>query len=155
VRTTSYLALVARFAGDVELASKRAHEAETLSLAAGLREYVGAARAHQAWVQVQRGDLAAASALADDALSLWESTSLVFAFEWLAILPWLVAQRASATVPDLLARMLRLVQSGQQPLPEVAWDPLHRLLDDSSPQREESLRSTLAGMLATLPTGYC
>ena len=109
---------------EVELAIERLTDVATV---AATRDYLGAARAHQAWLALQRGDLAEASERAELALDIWQNLkTYVFPFQWIALLPLIEASLGQGDLNRAIACIEPLLAPTQQHLPGAAADAFAR-----------------------------
>jgi tetratricopeptide (TPR) repeat protein len=126
-RVLAYLALARRMRRqlpETQVATDRLLEVAT---AAGTRDYLGAAHAHQAWLSLQTGDLAAASAQAEQALQIWRSlTTYVYPFQWIALLPLIEVALRSDDMERAILCIDPLLAPSQHYLAGTATDALVR-----------------------------
>ncbi|MBV9949141.1 MAG: serine/threonine-protein kinase PknK, partial [Myxococcales bacterium] len=146
-RCLTYLTLTAR---------KRQRDAEVRELAAqtleasssaGMRDYVAAARANQAWLALRSGDLEGAERLARVALDLWRSLSLVFPLQWTALLPLLSIAMARGDTAQAVGCAGDLLNSHQQPLPAAVSDALMKARGHFERGESEEARAELRAAL--------
>jgi eukaryotic-like serine/threonine-protein kinase len=110
-RALAYLALATRMRRQLQETQVATNRLLEVATAAGTRDYFGAARAHQSWLSLQAGDLAAVPAQAEEALQIWRSlTTYVYPFQWIALLPLMEValrcddmERAISCIDPLLA----------------------------------------------------
>jgi hypothetical protein len=94
---------------------------------AGTRDYLGVARAHQAWLALQRGDRDTAIERAQAALDIWRNLkTYVFPFQWTALLPLLEASVLAGQLELAVGCAESLLATSQQHLPGAAADALSR-----------------------------
>jgi serine/threonine protein kinase/tetratricopeptide (TPR) repeat protein len=86
-----------------------------------MTSYVGAARANLGWVALREGRLDDAERHCQAALQLWHATSLIYPFEWMALLPLAQLELQSGRPADAALRLERLLHSTQQRLPGTLW----------------------------------
>jgi len=141
-RCLTYLTMSARSLRDIDETEARAERCLAVARSAGLREYIAAALANQAWVRLRRGCFDEASALAREALELWASLTLVFPFQSLALIPLLETSLATGHLQQAVACAEALLSQKQRVLRGAATDALSRALranlaaDLSTAQRE-------------------
>jgi hypothetical protein len=141
-RCLTYLTMSARSLRDIDETEARAERCLAVARSAGLREYIAAALANQAWVRLRRGCFDEASSLAREALELWASLTLVFPFQSLALIPLLETSLATGHLQQAVACAEALLSQKQRVLRGAATDALSRALranlaaDLSTAQRE-------------------
>ncbi|CAN5848623.1 MAG: AAA family ATPase [Gemmatimonadetes bacterium] len=129
-RCLTYLTVIHRIKG--EPAAVRTFAERSLQAAAELdmADYVGAARANQAWLAWREGDHAETRLRADAALSVWAAMpaeSATFMFQWLALWPLLALAPELAAAAETGAAIdyaRRLLHPSQQRLPDALTSPL-------------------------------
>ena len=122
VRCLTYLSIAHRMLGNVEQTSAWATKCGNVANGTGMHEYLGAAQANQAWVWLNRGESMNAETCALEALELWSRVALVFAFQWLALVPLMDIYLARSNVEQAVQCAERIVAPGQQYLVGSAWD---------------------------------
>jgi serine/threonine protein kinase/tetratricopeptide (TPR) repeat protein len=125
-RCLAYLSLAARTRGllaETEAYAVRCHD---VASAAGMRDYVAAARANRAWIALRTGNHEDAKVLAREALDLWASLTLVFPLQWLALLPLMEASARTGDPVTAVGCVAPLLAPSQQRLPGDAADALAR-----------------------------
>jgi class 3 adenylate cyclase/tetratricopeptide (TPR) repeat protein len=137
-----YLTVLARLAGNIQLAHQRATKALKVATLANAVQYVGAAKANLAWVALRGGKEAEAEELGRAALGCWAPLANAYAFKWQAVWPllWLALQRDDLTDATALADQL-LAHSQQLPAPEL------RPLLESAVQGDGLDESRIRGLL--------
>jgi serine/threonine protein kinase/tetratricopeptide (TPR) repeat protein len=123
-RCLIYLSLAARLLGNIPETRLYTDRCLAVATTAGMREYIGACRANQAWLSLQQNDFGEAVEWAQEAIKLWRSITLVFAFEWMALLPGLCAALALDDLDTAVSYVGALLAPGQQPLPPPAVESL-------------------------------
>jgi len=125
-RCLTYMAVTARLRRQAPEVERLTQTALDLSLSAQTREYVAAARGNEAWLALQRGDLAASLNKARLALDMWRAAppSHVFPFQWLALVPYLEASLRARDLGQATASAAGLLAVEQQLLDLDANDHL-------------------------------
>jgi serine/threonine protein kinase/predicted ATPase len=126
-RALAYLTMTTRMRH--LLAETREHAERLLLVAtlAGTRDYLGAAHAHQAWVWLQSGDLAATAAAAKQALDIWRAlATYVYPFQWTALLPLMETHLRSGDLEGAISCVDPLLATSQHYLAGAATDALAR-----------------------------
>jgi class 3 adenylate cyclase/tetratricopeptide (TPR) repeat protein len=149
----TYLTVLARLAGDLDLVRQRAIEALKAATLANAVQYIGAAKANLAWTALREGREAEAKQLGTEALDCWAPLANAYGFKWQAIWPllWLAVERddlaeAKALADQLLAHSQQLPASDLRPL-------LKRVVGDSTDKSQiRDLLRQAAGMAKTI--GY-
>ncbi|WP_437288939.1 TOMM system kinase/cyclase fusion protein [Sorangium sp. So ce406] len=117
-RALTYLAITYRrlrgHAADVE---RCAAESLTVAMTGNMIEYIGTARANQAWLAWGQGDTRSVEANGQAALDLWSKLSLVYPFQWAALFPVLAVELAGGRLSEAVQRACALVKPTQQRLP--------------------------------------
>jgi serine/threonine protein kinase/tetratricopeptide (TPR) repeat protein len=121
-RCWTYLTLTARRHGRTEEARHHVTKSLSVSLAAGMRDYVAAANANQAWVLLLDGDLEGAAKHATEALDLWRSLELAFPLQWMALLPLVRVSLLRDEVEAAVGYAERMLAPSQQHLPGAGVD---------------------------------
>ncbi len=116
VRSLTYLSICARLLRDPLRASDLAGRAGERAARAGLREYLAASYAQQAWVASTRGDHDRVRAEGERALALWQESAGDFPFRWLAAFPLLSAALASGDLRSAADLARRSLEPSQQRL---------------------------------------
>jgi len=117
-RCLTYLTVIERQLLHVGSAKKQAEWSLSVSKAARMREYTGAALGNLAWVALRRGDLAEAERHAREALDCWKTLSLVYPFQWLARLPLAAVELANDRMVAALEQVRAVLDVQQQRLPD-------------------------------------
>jgi eukaryotic-like serine/threonine-protein kinase len=125
-RCLAYLTLTVRRQHDAEAATEYTAKSLIAAEAAGMRDYQALARANQAWLDLKNGDLQASVAHANDALETWNSLTLVFPLQWMALLPKLEVALQRCKLQDGVECARAMLQPTQQYLPGDASDALIR-----------------------------
>lgn len=136
-RCLTYLAVDARMRASLSETAQYTSEALYVSKANGFREYVAAALANQAWVQLRRGEREQAVSLARSALETWASLTLVFPFQWLALLPLLEIAVLERDVSKAMQVANSLLLPTQQRVPEHAMEALLAAMQPADVEKPE------------------
>jgi serine/threonine protein kinase/tetratricopeptide (TPR) repeat protein len=112
-----------------------------------LGSYLGAAHANLGWVALGEGRLDEAEHECRAALQHWEATSLVYPFEWMALLPLVSRAHRLGRTSETTQWVARLLQTTQQRLPDVLVVLLQKALAAWAAGREEG---ACAGIEAAL-----
>lgn len=156
-RCLTYLALATRQSGLVKETRAYAERLVGCALEAGMRDYVGAALAHRAWVELRSGQTALAEVSARQALDTWAAlTTYVYPFRWLALVPLieLAATRCDVAVATRFAR--GLAEAGQQAIEPAALDGFAEVERLWALGRAEAAQSALWQGLGRLrEQGFC
>jgi ATP/maltotriose-dependent transcriptional regulator MalT len=118
IRSTIYLAMLCRLARRTQPTQDLANEVLAIMSSAPIQEYVGAARAHLAWVASRAGDVTAATDQARAALEAWRQTATVYAFEWMARWPLVGLALGRGDVEEAVGHAARMLDGKQQRLPD-------------------------------------
>ena len=89
-----------------------------VATAANLPEYLGVARANQAWLAWRHGHLESVQTHGQTALELWARLSFAYCFEWLALWPLMAAALQRDQLGEAVAAARRLLHPSQQRLPD-------------------------------------
>ncbi|RKH31180.1 serine/threonine-protein kinase PknK [Corallococcus sp. CA041A] len=114
----AYLPQIHRRRGAIEATREAATRSLRAAEAGNMTSYVGAARANLGWVALREGRTDEARRECEAALQLWATTSRVYPFEWMALLPLLQLNVSEARMAEAARQMERLLQTTQQRLPE-------------------------------------
>ncbi len=155
-RCLTYLALTARMSDRIDETASRAERLLLSASAAGMRDYLGAARANQAWVCLRRGDDEAALVQAQLALQTWgDLTGYVYPFRWMALLPLLELALMRGDVATGVSYVEPLLNPSQQYLHGGAADALANASSQWALGQVDTARSSLQAALEHLNgTGY-
>jgi tetratricopeptide (TPR) repeat protein len=121
-RCLTYLTVGARMRNCVPEAADLAQRSAEMSLASGMRDYVAAARANEAWVALRSHDPTVAKERALEALGIWRELTLVYPLQWLAVLPLIEVELDAGRVDTAVGFARSLLAAEQQPLPGAAAD---------------------------------
>jgi tetratricopeptide (TPR) repeat protein len=116
-RCLTYLAVNARRSGRLEAARLFLPRCYSVAGAAGTKEYMGAARAHDAWLAYTDSDLVGSEAKAREALSIWNGLTIVFPFQWTALFPLIQVELLRDDIGGAAQSAHTLLTSPQQKLP--------------------------------------
>ncbi|WP_342375652.1 protein kinase [Myxococcus stipitatus] len=128
-RCLTYLTVILRLRGQVKAVDESSARSLELASRAGMADYAGAAHAHRAWVAWRAQDLAQAREEATEALRLWQSLSLVYPFQWLALWPLLAVELEAGRESAALEHARAMLATQQQRLPEELLQSLRAALE--------------------------
>jgi hypothetical protein len=144
-RCLTYLTMVSRRRLQIETVQAYAESSLTVAEAAHMPDYIGAAKANQAWLAWRGGNLAQARALGQQALNEWAGSAVVFASQWLALWPLLAVALAEHQNAAAIAHARALLDSRQNRPPEA----LQKALAEASRNAEAGDEAAaIAGLLA-------
>jgi hypothetical protein len=116
-RCYTYRAVAHRFCLDVE-ACERANElAWAVADKGGMVEYLAAVEGNRSWLALRRNDLDAVTRDAADAIARWDSTELVYGFQWVARFPLLAVAWREGDVDTCEQQAEAILAPSQQRLP--------------------------------------
>jgi DNA-binding SARP family transcriptional activator/Tfp pilus assembly protein PilF len=128
----TYLATLYRKRGRVKETRDYASRALTLATAMKLPAYIAMATANLAWVAWREGKNAEAEQHGRAALEFWQSSEMVYPFQWAALWPFIDIMLGQDELSQAVDYARRLFTPGQQLLPNVltaitesaiqAWD---------------------------------
>ncbi len=139
----TYLTVVSRFRGPTDGVRRQALLAEQAAEAAGMPDYVAAARGNQAWVAWRERDLSAAREKGEEALTLWRQSPLVYPFQWQASWPLLGVALAQGRIVEACSLAGALLDSTQQSLPDAVHSPLEAAVQADARGEAQVMRSRL------------
>lgn len=119
-RCLTYLTLVSRRRGLVDVVVERAERTERVSSQSAMREYLAAAWAHQGWAALKRGERDAARRAAERACGVWRELKAVFPFQWLARLILVECELADGATERAVEHAEPLLARHQHALPARA-----------------------------------
>ena len=149
-RALTYLAVIFRRQrgrpADVE---RCVVESQSVATSGNMTEYIGAALANEGWLLWHRGD---SSSAAEDkcraALDLWGRLSLVYPFQWVALLPLVALALAEGRLAEAVEHARVMLRPTQQRLA----DPVAKAFEDGGTAWErgdaEAARTHLTAALA-------
>ncbi|HSO00065.1 MAG TPA: AAA family ATPase, partial [Candidatus Nanopelagicales bacterium] len=154
-RCLTYLTMVERRLGQVELTGRLAERSRSVAEAAGMTEYVGAALGNLAWVTLARGERSDAERLAREAVSHWEPLSMVYPFQWLARLPLASVELARGEIERAVDQTRSLLDARQQRLPGRMQSAFEAAATALAQGQRDRARSSLArGLEAARRLGH-
>ena len=126
-RCLTYLAVAARMRGLADETRSLTIRSGSISKAAGMLDYVAAAHANQSWIALRNSDMCAALKQCEEAVAIWgNDLSLVFPFQWMALLPGIAAALTLSHIDKAASFAAALLDESQQPLPGAATDAFAR-----------------------------
>jgi eukaryotic-like serine/threonine-protein kinase len=149
-RCLTYLTLGARMRGDIDETGSRVAAAARISVESGMREYLAAAHANQAWLALRSGQIDLAYSKATQALDIWRVQSGVFPFQWMALLPLMEIHLANDSLERTVSCVDNLLMANQQCLPGKATDALSRALTSWSMGDRANTKTALKLALSAL-----
>lgn len=133
-RCLTYLTVIHRMRGEPAEVRSLAERSLAAATELDMADYIGAARANQAWLRWREGDYEEARSHARMALAAWAgmpAASAPFMFQWLALWP-LIALALEANGPmeveEAVAHARRLLHPSQLRLPDALSAPLEAAL---------------------------
>jgi tetratricopeptide (TPR) repeat protein len=150
IRCLTYLTASSRLLGDLEKTKDYADSSRKLASSAGLREYVAAALANLAWLHLKSGRRDEAYALAREAMEMWGSLTLVFPFQWLALVPLLEMAVAREEFQEAAQYAAALLSPKQQVLWGSSTDALLRAQAAAAIDDAEGVRAAVTQALRYL-----
>ena len=107
-RCLTFLALAARFAGDVTEMERIQERAMPVLRAGGMTEYLATMAANRCWAAWRRGDVAEAQVHAAESLAIAAELPARYALEWVVRLPLLAMALEREDVPAAIAHAVAL-----------------------------------------------
>lgn len=130
-RCLTYLTTLYRQQGLVEVAESFAERSVSFAIVASMPEYVGAAKANQAWVALKRGDTKTAEELSLAALAIWrQSPDLLMMstkYQWTAIWPLICIAWKDNCLEKAITNIRILLEPGQADLALELRDTLEQV----------------------------
>lgn len=136
-RGLTYLTQIHRRRRALEATRDSAERGLRAAEAGNMTSYVGAARANLGWVALCEGHPEDAERHCLAALQLWSATSLIYPFEWMALLPLARLDVLAGRPADAAQRVARLLHPTQQRLPDTLTAALQEAQAAWSSDREE------------------
>jgi tetratricopeptide (TPR) repeat protein len=129
-RFLAYFTVLVRRLGKVERARDLASQTLSIAESAGMKDYIGVARANMAWCSWHEGRFDEAKRDAVAALATWDSLAptYVYPFQWIARAPLAVLLSQRGRDDEALAHWKRLLADPQQVLPV----PLHEAIEQAT-----------------------
>ncbi|HEX8822902.1 MAG TPA: protein kinase [Archangium sp.] len=138
-RGLTYLTQIHRRRRALEATRDCAERSLRAAEAGNMTSYVGAARANLGWVALREGRPDDAERHCQAALHLWGTTSLIYPFEWMALLPLALLELQRGRPADAALRVARLLHSTQQCLPDTLSAALQEAQEAWSSGRERDI----------------
>jgi DNA-binding SARP family transcriptional activator len=149
-RCLTYLTILHRKRGQVDQVRDLAARSRAVAVTAHMPEYVGTARANQAWVAWREGDLSQARVQGRAALELWGQLPPGHAsccFQWTALWPLIGAtlteDPGSEAVAGALGYGRALLEPPQQRLPALLTEAVEQALQAWQGDQPEAARTRL------------
>jgi len=154
VRALTYLTLCLRRKGYLSETGSCVKRAMDVATASGLREYIGSAHAHSAWISIRNSDLTATIEHAKLALDFWKAP-FVFPFQWTALIPLLEAEYLSGHFEKSIECVETIMAQTQQRLPGAVSESLRSVLGCWSDSTREKTAAAIGFALGTMEqTGH-
>jgi hypothetical protein len=116
LRCRIYLCLAHLCRHDAGAVKKLAPQAEVLAQALAFPEYLGMAKAMQAWVAWKEGRHADVEALAEEALGQWRTSVVHYSWYWAGLWPLIAVRLDAGRVEEAVTAARELVGPDQQRL---------------------------------------
>jgi predicted ATPase len=155
-RCLTYLTVAARMQHRLEDADALTVRHEKLAAQIGTNEYLGAAQGNRAWLALKQGDPESSAKHSEAALETWGRITLVFPFQWTALIPRLEVAVRAGDIKRALFCAERLLDRKQHALPGAASDALSmavRLWNDGSHERTSQLLGVALRRIAATQYG--
>ena len=123
-RCLTYITLAARRRALVNDTRLHAARSEEVSARSGMREYLAAAWANQAWVALHKGDVDLAKEVATRAWRVWAEINAVFPFHWMALLPLMKIALTTGSIESAVRYAESILAPTQHALPRTITDTL-------------------------------
>jgi len=134
----TYLTVLNRFRGQVEGVRDCASRARQAAETAHMPDYVAAAEGNAAWVAWRERDLLAAEKRAQEALTIWRQSPLVYPFQWQALWPLMAVALEQGHDEQAWAHAQALLEPAQQRLPDALHSALEAALQAKAQHRAEA-----------------
>jgi len=153
VLSLTYLAVVARKAGDIPEATRLTERAMERAARANMPVYVGAAHGNYAWLAWKSGEIEAASQFGALAVEKW--ANVFYPVKWLALWPLLAIAYQANRLEDALKYAQELLSATQCRLSERATRQLEAVLSAANQGSRSAIAATLdAAVSAAHSDGY-
>ncbi|HTT88397.1 MAG TPA: hypothetical protein VMF65_02525, partial [Acidimicrobiales bacterium] len=129
LRCLVYLCLAHLCQHDVVTVKKLAPQAEDLARALAFPEYVGMAKAMQAWVAWKEGRPTDVESLAEEALGHWRTSVVHYSWYWAGLWPLIAVRLDAGRIEEAVAAARELLGPDQQRLVEELESELQAALD--------------------------
>ncbi len=116
-RVLTYLTMLYRMAGQADQVEHYAAASLALATEWGMTEYIGMARASQAWLAWLAGDWTQAGIEGQAAVVLWQQAPLSTPFQWTARWPLLALAQAQHRAAEAIDHAQAMLRPDQQRLP--------------------------------------
>ena len=118
-------------------------------------EFLGMARAANAWIAWRWGDLAKTQADGEAALECWRQTEVVHAFQWTVLFPLIGTALSQNRPAEAVNYAHALLASGQQRLPDTLTALLEAAIEAWKSNRKETAYASLPKIISLAQTlGY-
>jgi class 3 adenylate cyclase/tetratricopeptide (TPR) repeat protein len=142
-RCLTYLAVAARKRGRVEEVQRYVAQVLPVASAGQMLEYLGTARGNLAWIAWRKGEMAEVTFNGRAALEVWQKLSIVYAFQWTALVPLFAAALQSRAIETAVDYARALLAATQQRMP----DPIGDTVADGVRSWDEGQRDTAQATL--------
>jgi tetratricopeptide (TPR) repeat protein len=115
----TYLTIVYRKLGQVEMATDYALRSLEAATSVQNPAYIGAAQANLAWVACRKADMAEVLETGKAALESWQQSEDDFMFQWLALCPLISVALAEDSITEAVEYARGLLEPAQQALPDT------------------------------------
>jgi DNA-binding SARP family transcriptional activator/Tfp pilus assembly protein PilF len=139
----TYLATLYRKRGWVKETRDYASHALAIATALKLSPYIAMATANLAWVAWREGKNAEAEQHGKAALELWQSSEMVYPFQWAALWPLIDIMLGQNELSQAVDYVRRLLAPGQQLLPDVLTTVTESALQAWDSGKSENARTSL------------
>ena len=109
-----------------------------------MTEYVGAARANLGWVALARGDRDEAERSCAEAIAIWQPLSLVYPFQWTALLPLAAVALERGDAASAREHARAAIAPEQQRLPDAITRPIEGASSRGAARAAARVRDALA-----------
>lgn len=117
--TLTYLTVLCRKRGQIEETRQLSSLALEVATKVQRPEYIGMAKANQAWLAWREGNLSEAQAKGLAALELWRPLQIVYVFHWAALWPLIGVALTQDRFAEAVEHARLLLAPRQQPLPDT------------------------------------
>lgn len=144
----TYLTAVQRFRGLEAQVAGYAQRSLEAAEEARMPDYVAAAYGNQAWLAWRSQDPAAAEKAAQEARTRWQTSPLVYPFQWMALWPLIAVALSDGREDSVWAGVESLLEPAQQRPPPELGDLLEAALSDRAMGHATAARRLLDRAMA-------
>lgn len=116
-RCLTYLTFIARRRGELQQVQMYAERSLLTATTVQMPDYIGAAKANQAWLSWRASDLETVQELGTAALNAWQKLPVGYMFEWTARWPLIGVALQAGNITHIITHAQVLVDEYQQRLP--------------------------------------